>query len=84
MQQVAGTLISNGKLEDGIQLLILIGKAADACRYLQVSSFSYFPIYPQRVNCIRLLQRKRVQTGGWKLRGLPKYLLEIVQSAEKC
>ncbi|KAM8852868.1 WD repeat-containing protein 11 isoform 1-T1 [Synchiropus picturatus] len=32
---VATNMIANGKLEEGVQLLCLIDKAADACRYLQ-------------------------------------------------
>ncbi|MEQ2212481.1 WD repeat-containing protein 11, partial [Xenoophorus captivus] len=32
---VATNMIANGKLAEGVQLLCLIDKAADACRYLQ-------------------------------------------------
>uniref|UniRef100_A0A8D0HKC0 WD repeat-containing protein 11 n=1 Tax=Sphenodon punctatus TaxID=8508 RepID=A0A8D0HKC0_SPHPU len=35
---VATNMIANGKLAEGVQLLCLIDKAADACRYLQTYS----------------------------------------------
>lgn len=34
---VATNLIANGRTWDGVQLLCLIGKGLDACRYLQAA-----------------------------------------------
>ena len=35
MKLVATNLIANGRLAEGVQLLCLIDKGLDACRYLQ-------------------------------------------------
>lgn len=35
MKLIATNLIAHGKVDEGVQLLCLIGKSLDACRYLQ-------------------------------------------------
>jgi hypothetical protein len=35
VSQVAHTMVASGRLEDGVQLLCLVGRGADACRHLQ-------------------------------------------------
>jgi hypothetical protein len=35
MKLVATNLIANGSIDEGVQMLCLIGKSFDACRYLQ-------------------------------------------------
>lgn len=35
MKLIATNMIANGNIDEGVQLLCLIGKSVDACRYLQ-------------------------------------------------
>lgn len=54
LKLVATSLIASGAVEEGVQLLYLIGKVQDACRYLQSNGFWEKSVWVAKVSAILL------------------------------